>query len=197
MEKEIVRDLEKLEALYGKPTQPSLVKEVTYIHPLYRPWIEKSPFVALATAGRGGLDVSPRGDTPGFVEIEDDNTLLLPDRRGNNRLDSLRNLIEDDRIALLFLVPGLGEMLRINGRAEIDIAPALLARFVHDGVPPRSVLRIHVESVFFQRGRAALRSGLWLAESQIASGVLPSPEAILKAIGSEQPDPRASRGSGG
>ncbi|PIJ48363.1 flavin-nucleotide-binding protein [Erwinia sp. OLTSP20] len=182
MDKHIVRDLDTLHAIYGKPAAPSLIKEVTYIHSLYRPWIEKAPFVVLATAGGGGLDVSPRGDKPGFVQIEDEKTLLLPDRRGNNRLDSLRNLIEDDRLALLFLIPGAGEMLRINGRGEIDIAPALLARFSHEGVLPRSVLRIQVESVYFQCSRAALRSGLWQAESQIDRHQLPSPGAILKAL---------------
>jgi PPOX class probable FMN-dependent enzyme len=177
-----VTDLEMLEQIYGAPAAPSIRKEVDYLHPHYRALIEASPFVALATSGPGGLDVSPRGDSAGFVEVADEKTLLLPDRRGNNRIDSLRNVIGDPRVALLFLIPGIGETLRVNGRAEISIDPTLLGRLAVDGKAPRSVLRIHVDSVFFQCSRAILRSQLWDPASQRERSALPSPGAMLGAL---------------
>ncbi|UCH75931.1 MAG: pyridoxamine 5'-phosphate oxidase family protein [Rhodospirillales bacterium] len=175
----LVTDVAKLDDLYGRPSESSLVKEVDFIHPHYRALIEAAPFVALATCGPGGLDVSPRGDAPGFVHVEDETTLLLPDRRGNNRVDSLRNLVADPRMALLFLIPGIGETLRVNGRAAISVSPALLARFAVDGKPPRSVLIVNVETVFFQCSRAILRSDLWNPEPRIDRAALPSMGTIL------------------
>ena len=118
-----IPDLETLAALYGEPGEASIRKEVDHLHPYYRALIEAAPFAVLATAGPEGLDASPRGDAPGFVVVEDERTLLLPDRRGNNRVDSLRNVIRDPRVALLFLVPGIGETLRVNGRAHLSVAP--------------------------------------------------------------------------
>ena len=115
----LIADVAALERLYGLPAGASVEKEVTYIHPHYRRMIEVSPFVVLATSGPGGLDTSPRGDPAGFVTVEDEKTLLIPDRRGNNRVDSLRNIVADPRVALLFLIPGVGETLRVNGRALI------------------------------------------------------------------------------
>ncbi|THB84964.1 pyridoxamine 5'-phosphate oxidase family protein, partial [Pantoea allii] len=120
----IITELTELERLYGTVARPSIAKVTDHIHPVYRPFIAASPFVALATSGPEGLDVSPRGDPAGFIEIEDDKTLLLPDRRGNNRIDSLRNILHDNRVALLFLIPGIGETLRINGTASINTDPA-------------------------------------------------------------------------
>ncbi len=146
----IVTDIATLEKIYEKPASASVFKEVNYIHPVYRPFIESSPFAVLATIGSEGMDVSPRGDQAGFIHIEDEKTLLLPDRRGNNRIDSLRNILHDNHVALLFLIPGIGETLRVNGRAEIVIDPHMLVRFVHRNIPPRSVLRITVDAVFFQ-----------------------------------------------
>ncbi|SQI44546.1 pyridoxamine 5'-phosphate oxidase, FMN-binding family [Serratia plymuthica] len=105
MQSDIINDLAALEQLYGKPAAPSIFKEVSYIHPVYRPFIEAAPFAALSTVGPDGMDVSPRGDPPGFIHIEDEKTLLLPDRRGNNRIDSLRNILHDNRVALLLLIP--------------------------------------------------------------------------------------------
>ncbi|MGZ8203305.1 MAG: MSMEG_1061 family FMN-dependent PPOX-type flavoprotein, partial [Burkholderiales bacterium] len=128
----VINDLATLERLYGRPAGASVEKEVSHIHPHYRRMIEASPFVVLATSGPGGLDTSPRGDPAGFVLVEDEKTLLVPDRRGNNRVDSLRNIIADPRVALLFLIPGVGETLRVNGRAVISTAPALLQRFDMD-----------------------------------------------------------------
>lgn len=177
-----VTDMETLSALYGQPSEASLLKETPYIHPHYRAFIEASPFMALATSGPGGLDVSPRGDPAGFVAIADEHTLLLPDRRGNNRVDSLRNVIADPRVALLFLVPGVGETLRVNGQAEISIDPELLARFEVDGKAPRSVLVVHVETVFFQCSRALLRSRLWDPSIQIDRAALPSTGKIISDI---------------
>src|SRR6267154_43281 len=111
----------ELEALYGRPAEAATVKEVARITPHYRAYIEAAPFCALATSGPEGLDCSPRGDKPGFVRVHGEKTLMLPDRRGNNRIDSLRNIVRDPRVALLFLVPGVGRTLCINGRAAISI----------------------------------------------------------------------------
>jgi PPOX class probable FMN-dependent enzyme len=177
-----VTDIETLERLYGAPAAASIIKEIDHIHPHYRALIEAAPFVALATSGPGGLDVSPRGDPAGFVQVEDDKTLLLADRRGNNRIDSLRNIVTDPRVALLFLIPGIGETLRVNGRAHISIDPALLDRFAVDGKAPRSVLRIHVEQVFFQCSRAVLRSKLWDPGRQMDRNRLPSTGTILSDL---------------
>jgi len=174
--------VQALEAIYGPIAPPSLVKEVDHIHPVYRPFIEAASFVILASSGPGGLDASPRGDLPGFVHIEDSKTLYLPDRRGNNRIDTLRNIIEDPRVALLFLVPGVGETLRVNGTAQISIAPDLLARFAVDGKPPKSVLRITVTNVYFQCSRAVIRAGLWDASKQVPRSALPTAGQILKEV---------------
>src|SRR5687767_12678028 len=124
-----ISSLAELEALYDQPTEASLLKEMDRIIPEYRALIEAAPFAALATQGPEGLDCSPRGDAPGFVRVQDEKTLLLPDRRGNNRIDSLRNIVRDPQVALLFLIPGIGETLRVNGRAVISVEPALLESF--------------------------------------------------------------------
>jgi PPOX class probable FMN-dependent enzyme len=134
----------------------------------------------LATAGPGGLDCSPRGDAPGFVRLLDRKTLLLPDRRGNNRIDSLRNILADPRVALLFLIPGQGETLRVNGRCLLSSDPELCAELAASGKPPRLVLVVSVESVFFQCSRAVLRGRLWDAALHVAPGTLPTPGAILQ-----------------
>ena len=177
-----VTDLATLAALYGAPGEASIRKEVDHIHPHYRAIIEAAPFAVLATAGPEGLDASPRGDAPGFCAVADEHTLLLPDRRGNNRTDSLRNVIADPRVALLFMVPGMGETLRVNGRAHISVDTALLARFEVDATLPRSVLVIAVETAYFQCSRALVRSALWDASRHVPHGRLPSPGAILAAL---------------
>ncbi len=181
-EQHLIRDPAVLERLYGTPTETSIAKEVDHVHPLYRPFIEAAPFFVLATGGPGGLDASPRGDGAGFVVVEDAHTLLIPDRRGNNRVDSLRNLLDDPRIALLFLVPGVGETLRVNGTATISVDPALLERFAVDGKQPRSVLVVAVETVFFQCSRALVRSGLWNPEKHVPRASLPSGGTILATL---------------
>lgn len=177
-----ITDLAALERIYGSPATASIKKEVDYVHPHYRAFIEAAPFVALATSGPDGLDVSPRGDTAGFVQVEDERTLLLPDRRGNNRIDSLRNIIDDPRVALLLLIPGIGETLRVNGRAAILVDPELLARFAVNGKAPRSVLRISVEKIFVQCSRAVVRSKLWHPAMQLDRGSLPSLGTILQDL---------------
>jgi hypothetical protein len=178
----LITDEATLTALYGESSPAALTKEIDYLHPHYAAMITASPFVVLATSGPDGLDVSPRGDPAGFVTIEDDRTLLMPDRRGNNRIDSLRNLITDPRIALLFLIPGVGETLRVNGRADISIDPALLERFEMQGKLPRSVIVVHVETVYFQCPKALVRSELWNPAKQIERKSLPSTGTMLADI---------------
>jgi PPOX class probable FMN-dependent enzyme len=177
-----VTTLAELEPHYGPVNDASLRKEIDHIHPVYAALIEAAPFAMLATAGAGGLDASPRGDLGGVVDIVDARTLVLPDRRGNNRIDSLRNILENPAVALLFLIPGLGETLRVNGRAEISVDPDLLDRYAMDGNKPRSVLIVHVETVFFQCSRALIRSQLWNPERHVPRSALPSTGAILEAV---------------
>ncbi|GFN26902.1 hypothetical protein ADE_26000 [Achromobacter denitrificans] len=178
----LISDADTLQALYGAAGEASIKKEVDHVHPHYRAFIEAAPFAMLATAGPDGLDASPRGDPAGFVVVEDEKTLLLPDRRGNNRIDSLRNILADPRVALLFLVPGVGETLRVNGAARISVDPALLARFEMDGKLPRSVLVVDVHTVYFQCSRALLRSKLWDPQTQVPRGALPSAGRILSDL---------------
>ena len=177
-----IASIEQLEALYGVAGETSTAKEVERIIPQYRRYIEASPFVALATCGPEGLDCSPRGDLAGFVRVHDERTLMLPDRRGNNRVDSLRNIVRDPRVALLFLVPGSGTTLRVNGRARLDIDPALLASFEIEGKPPRSVAVVTVDSVYFQCARAIVRAGLWDPARHVDPKSLPTPGQILAAL---------------
>jgi len=178
----LIRDHAALRALYGEPVGSSIAKELPYIHPFYRQFIEAAPFVSIATCGPDGLDNSPRGDAPGFVRVVDEHTLLLPDRRGNNRTDSLSNLISDPRIGLLFLIPGIGESMRVNGTAVISVDPVLLASFEVDGKLPRSVLAVSVASVYFQCSKALVRSRLWDPASRIERTALPSTGTMIGAI---------------
>lgn len=180
--------IEDLEALYGPPAETSLVKEVDRVTPHYRAFIEASPFVVLATAGPEGLDCSPRGDARGFVRVHDDRTLMLPDRHGNNRIDSLRNLVRDPRAALLFVVPGSGNTLRVNGRAQVSADPDLLASFAVEGKAPRTVLVMAVEAVYFQCARAIIRSGLWDPKNHVDPAALPSVGRILAALSDDRVD---------
>ena len=173
---------EQLDALYGAPVGGSLIKEIGYISESYRKFIEAAPFVVVATSGAEGLDCSPRGDPPGFVRVRDENTVLIPDRRGNNRIDTLRNLIADPRISLLFLIPGVGETLRINGRAEIVTEPELCESFSMQGKAPVSVLAVTAERVYFQCPKALVRSRLWHPEAQVPRTELPSSGEIMAEI---------------
>lgn len=174
-----IDNMEELEGLYGQPLETATAKEVDYLTPEYAQLVAVSPFVALATVGPEGLDCSPRGDLAGFVRAADERTLLMPDRRGNNRVDSLRNIVRDPRVALLFLIPGAGNTLRVNGRAKLCIDPDLLASFVVDGKAPRCVLVIRIDAVYFQCARAILRSELWNPAKHVDPQTLPTPGAML------------------
>ncbi len=178
----IVTTEAELEALYGLPAGAAVFKEIDHISDHYRAFIEVSPFVILATSGPEGLDCTPRGDPAGFVRVVDRNTVMLPDRRGNNRLDTLRNLVRDPRIGLLFLIPGEGRTLRINGRAVISTDPALCASFAMEDKLPRSVIVVTAERVYFQCPKALIRSQLWDASRHVPAGVLPRSGELIKAL---------------
>jgi uncharacterized protein len=189
----IVATVEELEAIYGQTNDASTVKVADLVTPLYRVLIEASPFAALATSGPEGLDCSPRGDLPGFVRIHDEKTLLLPDRRGNNRIDSLRNIVRDPRVALLFLIPGCGNTLRVNGRAHISTDADLLASFAVKEKAPRSVIVMIVDEMYFQCARAIVRSDLWNPDKRVDPRTLPTPGQILaemsdNTVGGEEYD---------
>jgi PPOX class probable FMN-dependent enzyme len=157
----LIDSVASLEACYPEQADPaSIVKEVGRLTPHYRALIEASPFVVLATSGPDGLDASPRGDGPGFVRVVDDTTLVLPDRRGANRLDSLRNILSDPRVALLFPIPNSGTTLRVNGHGVISADPELLAGFGTRDAPATALI-VMVESAYFQCPRSVLKSGLW------------------------------------
>ena len=178
----MVSTIAELEAIYGEPLAQSLVKEIDYISGHYRAFIEKSPFVVLASVAEEGLDCSPRGDPAGFVRVVDAKTVMIPDRRGNNRIDTLRNLVRDPRVSLLFLVPGVGETLRINGRAAISVDPDLCASFDMNGKTPRSVIVVTAERVYFQCQKALARSRLWDPKARIERTELPSAGDILQGL---------------
>ena len=177
----LIHDEAALRALYGEPGEASIVKEKDHITPEYRALIAASPFAVLATSGPDGLDASPRGDLPHLVTVEDEKTILMPDRRGNNRIDTLRNIVSDPRVALLFLIPGSGTTLRVNGIALVSVDPTLIARFTVEGKAPRSLVVIKVETVFFQCARAVIRAALWDPAHHHAPESLPSAGDILAA----------------
>jgi hypothetical protein len=178
----LVTTMEQLDAMYGEVFPPARVKEIDHINADYRAFIEAAPFFALATGGPDGLDCSPRGDPAGFVRVHDAKTLMIPDRRGNNRIDSLRNLIHDPRVALLFLIPGCGETIRVNGQAQICTDPELCRSFEMQGKVPRCVLVVTVERVYYQCPKAIVRSKLWDPASKVERKSLPSPGTILAGI---------------
>ena len=175
----MIATIEQLEAIYGEPNEASTVKVADRITPQYRVLIDKSPFAVLATCGPEGLDCSPCGDLPGFVRIYDETTLMMPDRRGNNRVDSLRNIVRDPRVALLFLIPGSGSTLRVNGSAQVSADADLLASFRMDGKAPRTVIVMTVEEIYFQCARAIVRSDLWNPDKRVDPKTLPTPGQIL------------------
>jgi PPOX class probable FMN-dependent enzyme len=175
----VVTSVDALERLYGQPYGPSIAKEADRITVHYRAFIEAAPFFALASVGSDGLDCSPRGDAPGFVRVLDEKTLLIPDRRGNNRIDTLRNILHDPRVALLFLIPGCGETIRVTGRAQISTDPALTQSFAVGDKIPRSVIVVTVDNIFYQCVKAIVRSKLWDASRHIDRKTLPSAGTIL------------------
>ena len=184
----IISSQSELDQLYGPPVKRSLTKEIDYISEHYRAFIEKAPFVVVATSGPEGLDSSPRGDPPGFVRVIDSKTVAVPDRPGNNRLDSLRNIIRDNRISLLFLIPGIRETIRINGTAKISVDPEFLETFSIKGRVPKSVLIVTAGNVYFQCSKALVRSRLWDVDTHIHRTVLPSTGEIIEHLSEEEFD---------
>lgn len=178
----LVTTMAQLETLYGEKMPAAVVKEIDHINSSYRKLIEKAPFVAVATAGPEGLDCSPKGDAPGFVRILDDKTLAIPDRPGNNRIDGFRNIVRDPRIALLFLIPGVGETLRVNGRASISIDPELMRSFAVNGKLPRCVLIVHIDSIYFHCSKAMVRSRLWDEKTKVDRASPPSTGTIIAEL---------------
>jgi len=178
----LVTTMAQLEALYGEKLPASVIKEIDRINDSYRRLIEAAPFVAVATSGPEGLDCSPKGDAPGFVRILDDRTLAIPDRPGNNRIDGFRNIVRDPRVALLFLIPGVGETLRVIGRAAISLDPELMKSFAVNGKLPRCVLVVHIESVYFHCSKAIVRSKLWDEATKIDRKSLPSTGTIIAEL---------------
>ena len=177
----MIETVEELEAIYGQPGKASMAKETNVIIPQYRALIEASPFVALASVGPEGLDCTPRGDRPGFVRVDDEKTLMMPDRRGNNRIDTLKNIIRDPRVALLFVIPGSLTTFRVNGSACVSVDEDLLKSFAEGGKAPRSVIVIKVEAAYFQCGRAIIRSQMWDATSHVDPDSLPSAGEMIAA----------------
>jgi uncharacterized protein len=188
-----VTTLERLLEVYPTPPAPnSLAKESATVTPSQAQIIEAAPFVVVATVGDGGLDQSPRGDRPGFVVVRDEHTLVIPDRRGNHRLDTLRNVLADPRVGLIFLVPGLGEELRVRGTAIVSTDPDELARHEVKGLLPASVLVVTVERVYFQCARAIKRSRLWDEESRVDPKTLPTAGAMTREAGGFATDAEAA-----
>lgn len=181
--KDVITTPEQLEAVFPEPPlSNALVKEIDHVNAAYKALIEAAPFFALATTGPEGLDCSPRGDPAGFVHVADEKTLLIPDRRGNNRIDSFRNIIRDPRVALMFMIPGCGEVIRVNGRAAISANPELCAQFVLHGKTPKIVIVVTVERVYYQCPKALVRSKLWEPSTWIDRKTLPTSGRILAEI---------------
>ena len=181
-EMHMIQTIEELEAIYGQPTARAVTKEIAYLSEDYQAFVRAAPFVVLATAGAEGTDCSPKGDAPGFVRVIDAHTLAIPDRPGNNRIDNLRNIIRDPRVSLLFIIPGIGETLRVNGRGEISNDPALCASFAVDGKNPKTVITVRVDAVYFHCAKAIVRAKLWDPAQHLARDSLPSPGKILQRL---------------
>ncbi|WP_282610593.1 pyridoxamine 5'-phosphate oxidase family protein [Pelagibius sp. Alg239-R121] len=180
MDQQIIDSVAELQAHYGPPGDLAVNKELTALDQHCRRFIELSPFVVIATAAASGAaDASPRGDAPGFVQIVDDKHLLIPDRAGNNRLDSLKNLVENPNIGLLFFVPGMNETLRLAGTAVLTRDPDVLAPMAVNGKPPRTALLVTIDQAFLQCAKALMRSKLWAPQSQIERKSFPSLGKIL------------------
>lgn len=177
----IICTVEALKEIYQGVSEASLVKVTAALTADYRRMIEASPFVALATVGPEGLDCSPRGDRGAVVRVEDQKTLALPDWRGNNRIDSLMNIVRDPRVALMFLIPGSNTAMRVNGRAMISVDPELLQSFEMDGKHPRTVVLVSIEEVYFQCARAIIRADLWNPDSFVDPKSLPTAGDLLQA----------------
>lgn len=178
---DILPDEAALRGVYREPSDGALKKELNHIDPHSRRFIELSPFLCIGTSRPDGLaDVSPRGGEPGFVHILDESRLALPDRPGNNRLDTLTNVTHSAAVGLLFFLPGFDEMLRVNGVASVSVTPTLMERFIVDGKPPRSVLLVEVREVYFHCTKALKRSALWNPDKHVPRDALPSFGQIMR-----------------
>ena len=175
---QVIRDEAELAALYPPALERSVRKQMDHLDEHCRAFIAASPFVILGTQS-GVADNSPRGDVPGFVKVADDHTLLIPDRRGNNRLDSLRNLVKNPAVGLLFLIPGVNESFRVNGEAVLSRDPALTEQLVMQGQAPRTVIVVKVKEAYIQCSRALVRSDLWNPAKHPTPGSLPSMGTVM------------------
>jgi PPOX class probable FMN-dependent enzyme len=185
----MINDETELRSRIGPAKPASLLKLADRLTPLSRQFIERSPFVCIGTSRPdGGLDVSPRGDPPGFVRVLDERTLLLPERPGNRIADSLTNLLEDPRIALLFLIPGIGDTFRVNGEAQIVDDPELLAPSAIEGKVPKLGLLVSIREAYTQCPKALIRSDLWNPEHHVKRSELPSSGEILRSLQGEDFD---------
>ena len=183
-----ITSINELEALYAKPAATSLEKVTKRLTPAYQQLLQASPFCTIATSGPEGLDCSPRGDAADLIRVIDDHTLALPDRRGNNRLDTLRNIVRCPSIALLFLIPGVNETLKINGNAWLTNDKKLLESFSVNGKAPATVIVIDIQEIYFQCARALVRSRLWDPDTQVARQTLPTAGQMIKSVISEFDD---------
>lgn len=177
-----ITTLEQLSAIYGPVKEVPRAKEIPYLNEDYAAFVKASPFILLSTVGVEGTDCSPKGDAPGFVQIIDRKTLAIPDRPGNNRIDNLKNIISDGRISLLFMIPGVGETLRVNGRATITADEAMLQRFTVQGKLPRTVILVTIEAAYVHCAKAIVRSKLWDPEQHVERSTLPSLGQMMKNI---------------
>jgi len=172
---------DKLRAIYGEPMGLAVAKCLPKLDPHCKHFIELAPFAVISSADtKGDADVSPRGDGPGFIKVIDDNTIVMPDRPGNNRIDTLSNIIENPKVGMLFFVPGVNETLRINGTAEISTDPALLDLFADTPKPPITAIRITVDEAFLHCAKSLMRSKLWDANVQIHRKTLPTLGKMIK-----------------
>jgi PPOX class probable FMN-dependent enzyme len=176
----IIEDIGEIREIYGEPNERAVKKQLVKLEKHSRAFIAMSPFIVMATCdAEGRCDASPKGDAPGFVHVVDDETLLIPDRLGNNRIDSISNLLQHPRIGLLFLVPGIRETLRVNGRAQITVDPDLLEACTAQGKLPRSAILVTAEEVYFHCGKALIRSDLWNPEKHVARKDFPSLGVVI------------------
>jgi PPOX class probable FMN-dependent enzyme len=177
-----ISTIDELETIYGQIVPAAAIKVLDHVSEHYGQFIKAAPFVVLSTSGPEGLDCSPRGDPKGFVRIHDAKTLMIPDRRGNNRVDTLRNIVRDPRIALLFMIPGVGETMRVNGTAVLSTDMALRESFAMDDKVPACVIVISVREIYTQCQKALVRSRLWDPATQIPRSALPTVGTMLQAI---------------
>lgn len=185
---ESIKNIADLDAYYGTPGEASVAKVADRLTEEYRKLIQASPFFALASVGPDGVDCSPRGELGGAFTIHDDKTIIIPDRRGNNRLDSLRNIVVNPEIALLFLIPGSHTTIRLNGTAIVTADKALLKSHERDGKLPRSAIVVTIREIYTQCGRAILRAGLWDPNNHVDLNNLPTPGDVLREQTSGQID---------